>query len=379
MPEENQPDASGGMMDAGKQYPQVEIADPGQQNPSGEIAGAVRQPPAVAPPKSEANMIYVYAVMAVVLGLLVGIGFATMALRPAGRKGNNDLGTLMFTADGLKGHLVLNWDKTLGYRLAVEPSDPTRHAEFAYAVSNPPRPLSVGIELKDAGGYVLCMKTIVLKYDPAQAAAREASEDGPWAAAASKASGSAGQAAQAAEMARLEARELEREGGQDIFHNDIGHDGQIESISAQGEIPCSSDSYNSTVSWSFSPDFPSQDQQAALVNRETDKPGAASDPLGDTDAARSAASARRKAKKRAAEEPAAFALEGDDEVVGFDSSRGIIRTSTSLTFVISKTTATEAAARWQDLPANVHYKCDLNNACTLSRKGAMVLNAQLRR
>ena len=347
------------------------------QQVAGEIAEDVPQSPADETSEPAANRTVVYAVAAVALGLLVGGGFAAMALRPAGRTGAFDLGVVMFNAAGLKGHLVLNWDKKLAYRLAVEPSDAAQQAEFAQVVTTPPRPLSVAIQLKDSGGYVLCMKTIELKYDPTQTAAQAASASGTAAGVTGAGNGSAGQPAQTAEMDRLEAKEVEREYGQDIFHNDAGQDGQIQSISAAGEIPCSNQDYASTASWSFSPDFPSLDEQAALLKRQTDNSATASAALAETAAMHAAA--RRRSKKKSAEEPSTFAIEGDDELVGFDPSRGIAKTSTRITFVISATTARDAAARWQDLPANIHYKCDMNDSCTLTRKGAVVLNAQLRR
>ena len=79
------------------------------------------------------------------------------------------------------------------------------------------------------------------------------------------------------------------------------------------------------------------------------------------------------------ETPETFAIEGDDELVGYDPSKGVIQTSARKVFVVSAATNSNTSAEWQDGPANIHYKCDLNANCTLSRRGAAVLYAQLKR
>jgi hypothetical protein len=87
----------------------------------------------------------------------------------------------------------------------------------------------------------------------------------------------------------------------------------------------------------------------------------------------------RRANKKALDAPSAFAIEGDDELVGYDPSKGVIETSARKTFIISKSAGGDASSRWQDSQANIHYKCDQNANCTLSRKGAAVIYAQLKK
>ncbi len=373
MTEETQQDPEAGITEAGQQAPQIDIADASEQHPGGAVNDAVLPSPPSASPQSGMSRIYIFGVAAAVLGILAGIAFATIALRPAVHRKTRDLGSVLFTADGLNGHLVLNWEKHPAYRLVVEPSDPARHAEFSLAVSNPPRPLSVLFQLKDPAGYVLCFKSIVVKYDPRQAAAIAAS--GSDSQAGTAGAGSADQA----KIAGLEAREIERERGQDIFHLDAGPDGQASSITAQGEIPCSGRAYEEAASWSFSPDFPALDEQADWLKREEGLPAVASASAASPSAARASFARQRTAKRKAQEEPTAYAIEGDDELVGFDPSRGIVRTSTGETFVVVKPAAPDNAARWQDLPATIHFKCNLNAVCALSRRGADVLYARLKR
>jgi len=48
-------------------------------------------------------------------------------------------------------------------------------------------------------------------------------------------------------------------------------------------------------------------------------------------------------------------------------------------FVVGKMSGGITAVKWQDVPANIHYRCDLHAACTLTRSGAAVLYARLGR
>ncbi|MGO9337137.1 MAG: hypothetical protein ACLPY1_06480 [Terracidiphilus sp.] len=86
-----------------------------------------------------------------------------------------------------------------------------------------------------------------------------------------------------------------------------------------------------------------------------------------------------KAKKKTAVGTEAFAIEGDDEMVGFDKSKGVIQTSARKFSLLSAMAGGDTSAKWQDVPSNIHYKCDLNASCTLSRKGAAVLYAKLQK
>jgi hypothetical protein len=371
--------------------PGAQTADAEQQNPIGAIADSPQQDPTVEPSKPAGNPTYVYAAIGAGLGILVGVAFAAIVWGPAGSHAPFDLGSVVSYADGLKGHLIINWGKKLKYSLVVEPSDPGKHAEFSFAASSPPRPLALDIQLKDPAGSVLCSKTIVLKYDPRQAAALAPSDKEPKAGTASAGKASTVQMAQAIDMARSEALELQREHGQDIFQNNIGQDGQIQSISSQGDMPCSRQAYERIAFWSFSQNSPPLDEQAGLVNRQANAhadqnpspPGtsAAAKASGAATASgdRKASATRKKAKKNAPEQPPTFAIEGDDELVMYDPSRGIIQTMARKTFLIDKTSGEGNAGRWQDTPANIHYKCDLTAICTLTRAGAVALHARLRR
>jgi hypothetical protein len=346
--------------EAAEQTSQGQTADGSQRRPSGAATYSVRQFPSVESPAPSAKPIFVLAAIVIALGLMVGVLFATVLSHPTtSQSGPRDLPPLISNADGLKGHLTLHWDGKLQYRLVVEPSDPAQKPEFSVAVSSPPRPLSVNIQLKDSAGSVLCSKAILLKFEPSQAAALT------------------GKKTRASDSAASGAQETAPGQGQDVFQNDLGRDGQSESISVLGQLPCTMQAYQRTTAWSFSPDFLTLDQQAALLKRQQElqaRANAAPDESADK-----AYSARKKAKKKEPQEFGSFALEGDDELVGYDPSKGLIQTSARKTFVIVRVSGDGNAARWGDVPANVHYKCDMNDACTLTRSGAVLLYARLNR
>jgi hypothetical protein len=350
-----------------------EIADESQQQPGGATTYVVQQFPSAESPDPPAKPIIVYATVAIALGLVVGIVFAFVLSRPTGRGLLHDLEPIVSKADGLTGRLNLNWNGKLVYRLVVEPSDPGQQEAFSLAVSSPPRPLSFNIQLKDSAGSVLCNKAVLLKFDPSQAATFASSGTGLRLVTAST-----GQKSKATYIAASEALELQREQGQDIFQNDLGRDGQSESISVLGQIPCSMQAYERTTSWSLSPDFLTLDEQAAMLKHHADLLAASNPSSPDALADNNASNSRKKAKKYVPVQFKAFAIEGDDELVGYDSSKGIIETNAK-TFIIVKASGDGNTAKWGDVPANVHYKCDMNAACTLTRSGAVLLYARLSR
>jgi hypothetical protein len=366
-------------VDVPQQDPQTGMADETIQHSGGAIAGVVPQPAATEPPASAANTIYIYAAIAATLGIVVGVTVALLALGPASRISPYDLGTVISNADGLTGHLVLSWDQKLGYRLVVEPSDPVHLAGFSQTVNNAPRPLSVDIQLKDPHGSVLCARTILLKFDPARAAALAASDGESPAGTAAPGGASAVKAAQARDIANSEARELTREHDQDVFQNDLARDGQTESITAQGEMPCSRQVFDRTASWSFAPNFLTVNEQAELQNHLSGINSDANTPSAQDLASGTPSTPRRKSRGKGPVAPTAYAIEADDELVAFDFSKGTMETRGRKFFVMDKLSVGNNLAAWQDVPANIHYKCDLNSVCIIKRAGAAVVYARLRR
>jgi hypothetical protein len=352
-----------------------EIANVSEPQPFDVESSAAAPPLAEEPQKPTANPIYIYATIAVILGIMLGGLIAAVAWQRSGRDEPAALSPATSSETGLTGHLVLNWADRLGYHLDVEPTDPLQHAAFSLAVSNSPRPVSFDVQLKDSTGSTLCNKIIVMKFDPRQALALAASNGGPQNGALNAGNASAAQIAQGFDVAQAEATELKREYGQDIFRSNIGADGQPLSINSQGELPCSKQAYERAASWSFSSNFLTLGEQAELLKRQSD----ASADSATADAAKTAPAHRRKPQQKVPPPSVAFGIEGDDELVSFDSSRGIVDTSTRRFFVIGKPVAADNAAAWQDIPADVHYKCYLNGMCSLRRRGAAVLYVQWKR
>jgi len=301
------------------------------------------------------NQTKFYATLLVGLGILIGVIFAVISLFPGTPVGLSDLGPVISTVTGLKGHLYLNWEKTLQYGLTFEASDSTQQAGFAFAVANSPRPLSIEIQLQDAKGLVLCSREIVLKFDARNAVAAAANPPN--------------KPPTAIDIAQWDVAEQKREQGKDIFQNQYAPDGQVASINAHGEIPCSARAYEKTTQWSFSTNFPSLLEQDEWLERRQKYLASM--------AQRSATHQRAAVKAGAKLLP--FSIEGDDMIVEFDVNTGVIITNGRNTFFFDKTSAGSTNPAWQEYPVNIHFRCDQNSDCIVMHAGAGALRAKLKR
>lgn len=325
-------------------------------SPAGS-AGATPLLPA-AQPAPAAKTIYRYAS----IGALFGVVFAAVAIMLSwvfsSPSGPYDLGAATSDATGLKGHLYTKWEeKRLDYRLSFEPSDKDYKAGFSWVTGNPPRPLAIEIQIKDAMGFTLCTRNILLPFDPLAAVPPD--QD------ATKANA---QAADAPTPDQLQAVEAQRERGQEIFQLQAGSSGQIESIAAQGDIPCSLQAYQKAATWSFTPDFPTVAEQNDLMRQPAIL------------AAARAAALRRKATAKKVQGPLNFVLEGDNVLVGYDASAGAFETSSGSPFYVDKDSAALTQPAWQNFPIHIHYRCDSVAGCTLTRTGsAAPLHARMRK
>lgn len=68
--------------------------------------------------------------------------------------------------------------------------------------------------------------------------------------------------------------------------------------------------------------------------------------------------------------------EGDATVVNYDATGNTIETDDGTTFAVGPTVSESNATPWGEYHANVHYRCDQNGNCTLSRTGVIALNAR---
>jgi len=314
------------------------------------------------------TMVYVSAVagFGVLLGLAIAYWFS-------GNSGQYDLGEYTSNATGLKGHLSTKWEKKPLYRLTMEPSDKDRQEGFALAVVNSTVPLSIEIHLQDAHGAVLCSKEIILKYNSGIAATATAITPDARAASTGEGGNSSAQFAQELERARYEANEPERELGNDMFQNQIGKDGQIISMHAEGEIPCSKKAYGNIFAWSFTSNFPAAAEQDELLKLQAE--------VQESEARLSAAqlSARRPKAPKSTIRLLPFSMEGDDSIVEFDAQRGVIETRGGKTFYFDKTGGQGADPKWQDYPVSIHYRCDRAANCILTQARLGALRARTNR
>jgi hypothetical protein len=160
---------------------------------------------------------------------------------------------------------------------------------------------------------------------------------------------------------------------QDIFQNQVGLDGQIAAINSQGNLPCSAEAYEKATNWSFSTNFPTLAEQDEWPNRQKET------EAGVERSSPAAGAARKKIAPKAAGKLLPFSIEGDDAIVDFDTSHGVILTRGRKTFLVDKATAAGADPRWQDYPVNIHYRCDQSSTCALMHADVGVLRASLGR
>jgi len=316
------------------------------------------------------NPVNRYGTLAVGLGILVGAAVASISWYENNPSGRYDLGPVTSDAVGLKGRLFVKWDETLHYRVGFVPTYPDQNPGFSLAAGNPPRPVSITIQLRDIQGFELCSKEIVLHYDARRAAAFE-----PLAHGEERAPGSdlAGALANGLEEAHMDAEEAQREQGRDMFELEVGQNGQIAAINAKGELPCTRSNYEDATSWSFVPNFPSLAEQAEMVKKLRERREQEENRVYET------ASAHKPRIAKPAPNTVQFFIEGDDSIVDFDPSNGNIVSRGRKLFSIDKSGAEAALLRGSDLPMRIHYRCDQNGSCSLMSLGAGVLHARLRR
>jgi hypothetical protein len=360
--EENLPHNSYKVIEPGQESPPVEfvaeLPPPVFAGTGVDIKNADETPPAPEPPAAKPltesirnfikNPTKIYITASVALGVLLGIFIATFLWHADKPMGPYDLGTSAAKGTGLQGHLFTRWEKKLEYRLTIEPADADLQAGFSLAVAHSPRPLSIAIHLQDDRGFVLCNKEILLRFD---------------------ANNAIGQA-----VSFSAEQEAAREKNQDLFLNQIGPDGTIAAIYAQGDMQdCSMRDYGKTFTWSITPDFPSIAEQKDLLNRSTQQLA---------NAARQAGAGhviRQKKTPDAVVNLLPFSVEGDDAIVEFDGYRGKIVTEAGKTFFFDKTSGAGSDSRWQDYPVSIHYRCDRASNCVIKHEGILMLHAVMKR
>ena len=328
--------------------------------------------------RAAASRTKLYAAVGVGLGILAA-GIGAFFIHTPKADGSFDFGSVTANANGLKGHLITNWGDQLDYKLTVEPSDGLQQAAFQNAVANPPHPLSIDIQLKDAKGQVLCDHPVLLKFDPMKNNARATTEPGPKGKKFDEVSADREQVTVALNNARLVGQELSREHGKDLFQNKVGTDGEIESISAQGTMPCTKQQYVTTNSWALTSNFPiivpaGSHGSGSGLDGDLSAYGGSPDKSKDT----SITPAKLK-RKVALPAPSHFSIEEDDAVVGFQPVTGIIETRAGKAFQMEKKDMVASALTGAELPLTIHYRCDQFGACALAGVGSGIQRAWMER
>jgi hypothetical protein len=238
-----------------------------------------------------------------------------------------DMGTRRFDPAGLSGRLIVRWEGSAGYQLYLDPLDQQHVAEFQAVVQDPPHPLSVVIRLRDSAGIVACQKELdfpaiaPLPGSPyhAQALAPRQTPVG------------------------------------DTVQNMAGADGQIAEITVSGGLPCPLKAYQRFAGWDFFTNFPTVDGQADWLRYENGLAGGK----------RPNFARGRGAPLQVQRLPAP--IEGDDVIVGDNPSRGTVDTGGGRVFWVGASGMRNRAPEWQVFPAAIHFRCDKNGACALTR------------
>jgi pyruvate/2-oxoglutarate dehydrogenase complex dihydrolipoamide acyltransferase (E2) component len=312
-------------------------------------------------------------------GLAALMAFAAFVVYTAMKPKDNapppgDMGPGIVAASGLRGHLNTRWDgdrKTgkLAYQLHIEPMEDRWQAGFSHVVLNPSIPLSVNMRLLDATGFALCGKDIAFHFDP-QNAGVQVPMPSPVAANGKKLSAAernaAYQAARQSAVAQMQAAEAVREQGKDVFQSQTGPDGLVTAVNVQGSLPCSPDQYKRASYWDLNTNFPTLDEQAALL-----------DPRAAARQAKDSESGSHSAKRVSRQPQTGFIIQGDERVMEYDSVRGQLWMR-GRTFQIDRRVGQVTATAWANNNTLVHYRCDQQANCALSAPGgAAVLHARL--
>lgn len=263
-----------------------------------------------------------------------------------------DLGPVNDATTGLTGHLLTEWNGRLSYKLALEPGDPSQLAHFRNAVYSSAHPLAFEIQIKDPLGAVLCRTMVLLRFDPLKNAAPAVVSNGRKMTADEM---NRAQAEQALTNARLVSQELTREHGSEMFSNLNGPDGQVESLTAQGTLPCTRKQYDHAASWGITTNFPPlgvNDTPAAAVNTQTAKTGTAR-------------------KRKPAAPVSHFSIEEEDAAVSYQAATGTLETRNGRRLLIDRKGSLANVLKSADLPLRIHFRCDQFGACTLAAPGGV--------
>jgi len=296
------------------------------------------QPAEPAPTKKQSLSIpfgKIFLLFALLAGAVLLVLHVPNVFRPKPPVPYIDLGSQRFNPAGLSGRLIAKWETSGTYQLFLDPMDQGQVASFAAVALDPPRQFSVTIRLRDAEGLVACQKQILFPPPtPHARGAKYAPSAGP---------------------------QLSPTG--DMIDNATGQDGQISEIDLTGPLPCPAKAYASFKGWDFSTDFPTLAEQEEWRRHQGVLSGKGHGGNGEL-------------STQFQHLPAP--IEGDDVIVGDNPSRGTVETSEGRVFYLGTAWLHNRTAEWQVFPAAIHFHCDRNGSCILTRSNSQAsLQARL--
>jgi hypothetical protein len=241
-----------------------------------------------------------------------------------------DLGTRRFDSAGLGARLIARWEGTTAYQLYIDPVDPQQAAGFQAVTVNPPHPVSLVIRLLDSTGAVACQKEVVL---PTPAPLTDRSDPS---------------------QALLPMQTISG----DTVQNIAGANGQIAEVTVTGGLPCSLKQYQSLTTWQFFTNFPTLDEQDDWLKHQK---------LNDTANGRKSSSAAGGSGFSPRIQHLAAAIDDDDVIVGDNPVRGTVDTQGGRVFLVGVSGLRNRTAEWQVFPAAIHFRCEKNGTCVLTR------------
>ena len=336
--------ASGGQSaDSGEAPPvsrfEVVPTKPTNQGELYAFRESMAPPPAEPAPKRKKSFSIPFAKIFLLAVVLAGIALIIVAFpslfKPKPPVPYIDLGSHSFDPAGLSGRLIARWQNSGSYQLFLDPMDQEQVARFASVAQDPPRQLSVTLRFRDAAGLVACQKQILFPAPvPHTRGAKPTEALGP-----------------------------QQSPTGDTVQNMTGEDGQIAEIDLTGPLPCPAKAYASFKGWDFFTDFPTLDEQEEWLRHERGL-----NPKGHAGNGEFLPSVQH----------LPTAIEGDDVIVGDNPSRGTVETSGGRVFFLGVAGMHNRAADWQVCPAPIHFRCDKNGSCVLTRTNSQVsLQARL--
>jgi hypothetical protein len=289
------------------------------------------QPKAKAKPTPIPTNTYIFAGAGVVCLILIVVAIRQFVDQDAPAP-YVDLGSSKVEAAGLRGRLIARWVDKAEYELYIDPLTSTQADGFAAVTGNPPHPLSFTIRLKDSHGDEVCQKEILIPFTPQQ----EPDSD------------------------QVQAPVQQKTLTGDTVQSVDGENSQIAEIVAQGDLPCRIKSYRRIMGWELATNFPVLADQGEWAGQEQERVA--------TIRRRAAANSAKGQTARIRSLPAP--IDGDDVIVGDNPTNGTVQTSGGRTFLVGGAGVRARAPGWQVFPAAIHFHCDKNAFCVLTRPDA---------